>query len=334
MKKVIYCSSLFVLAVCLNACREIVPLKDLGYQPKLVLYCFATPQYDTIPVFLSNSQPFFSGAKVIAEVTNAIVEISNDNQHWIQLHYDRKSKRYLWLQSQLPVAEGKTYYIRASAPDYESISASCTVPFWRKVELTPEIKIPYPHKTDNPTAVFSILWNDYPSEENYYAAVKYYFSEWSYGDEYEKHFEYYWLWNEKERECVLSDAGKDGKRMSIISESIYDYVYPFDSAEFLNHYPQYDATYILFIQTEKNTCLHENTKDAAEMMEDIFSMIEPTLVYTNVKNGYGVFGAMVFKSYRISFRHKTVEEGELPISNQVETFFKSKTENRKKNNCR
>ena len=314
MKRVIYCSLVFALSLCLNACREIVPLEDLGVVPKLVLYCFVSPQYDTIPVSLINSQPFFSSAKAISEVTNALVEISNDNQHWIQLQYDRKSKHYLWLQSVLPVVEGATYYIRASAPDYESISSSCTVPFWREVDLFPEVEFPYSPKQDyGPTAILSFSWKDYPGEENYYTAMRYGFVERGYGDYSSKDFEYYELRHEN-NEYVLSDAEKDGATMRMTVQYIYDYELDssFDSLTFWDNNTKYDSVYIIFIQTDRNTFLYENSVDAAVRMEDMLFAIEPSLIFNNIKNGYGVFGAMTFKSYRINFRQKTVVEEECP----------------------
>ena len=37
--------SLFVFAICFSSCIKPIPLKDLGLKPKLVLYCFLSPQY-------------------------------------------------------------------------------------------------------------------------------------------------------------------------------------------------------------------------------------------------------------------------------------------------
>ena len=333
MKKIINYCSLLVLAVCLNACTEIVPLKDLGVKPKLVLHCFATPQYDTIPVYLTNSQPFFSSAQAVMEVTNAVVEISLDNQNWQQLQYNRKKKCYLWLQFQMPVVEGQTYYIRASAPDYDDISASCTVPFWREVNLQPEFQFTEHPKSDNyPFASFYISWDDYRGEENYYAGMRYYFNSWYYNEEdyYRDYFNHYVLWGD-DGKTVLSDDGRDGQKMRLLVTEMYgDNMYRDDTERFFKDNPQYDTVYILFVQTDKHACLYENSVDAAGEMEFMIFTVEPSLIYTNVKNGYGVFGAMLFKPYMASFRNGTIEAGEYPTPSPFEAVLKSKNRSSRK----
>jgi hypothetical protein len=321
MKKIIYSISFVAFTICLNACIETVPLEDLGIKPKLVLCCFLSPQYDTIPVFLCNSQPLFSRGKTISVVTNAVVEISNDNQHWTQLLYDKTSRHYLLIQSQFPVEEGKTYYIRASAPDYESIDASCTVPFWREVELKPDVKFTPSQDMEREGEFevdFLFSWNDYRGEENYYAAMRYAYS--YYEDSiYDRNFDCSSFRDENEA-FVVSDAGKDGGKLNLhISPDVgwYFTTTP-DTLTFMDNTTQYDSVYILFIQTDRNVCLYENTTANATTMDMLLFMIEPSPIYSNVKNGYGVFGAIRFKSYRLNFRLKTAEEAELPQKIKIE----------------
>ena len=326
MKKIIHLISLFVLGVCFVSCVETVPLSDLGIKPKLVLYCFLSPQYDEITVSLTTSQPFFSAGKDVREVKSATVEISNDNITWVQIPYDGFYKRYLLPQSQFPIVEGTTYYIRASAPDYESISASCTVPYWRETNLKPEVEFVPRLINDNvPYTLLYFSWEDYSGEENYYSFIKYNIyeefniiflpdGELTY-DTTTSLYSYYAIYG-KNSEVVFSDEGKDGMNMKMLWTELYDCT----SSEFMSGdwywYGNFDSVYVVFAQTDRNVFLYENSAMAASDGEffSIF-MIEPNLVYNNIKNGYGVFGAMLFKPYMLNFRQKTAEEAIYPQKN-------------------
>ena len=313
--------SLFVLAICFGGCVETVSLRDLGVKPKLVLYCFLSPQYDTISVSLTNSQPLFSPIRDVSEVRYAMVEISNDNQHWTQIPYNEETKRYLLAQSQFPIIEGKTYYIRASAPDYESISAFCTVPFWRETNFKPEVEF-FPKSKDNLYSYLSLYfsWEDYFGEENYYAFIGYELYEYvdvihlpNYGFLFDTSIRInaYTLWDNYD--VVFSNEGKDGEKMNVVWRELSDYTLSeFMEQENVYNGYTYDSVHILFVQTEKNTFLYENSFSAARDTEftSIFT-IEPTLVYSNIKNGYGVFGALTFKPYLLNFRKKTAVEVEV-----------------------
>ena len=324
MKKIIYLISLFVL--CLVSCEEEVPVKELG-RSKLVLHCFLSPQYDTIVVYLSRSQPILSSDKVpTADVEYAMVEISNNNQTWIQIPYSKENNCYLLPQSQFPVVEGQTYAIRASAQNFESITSSCTVPFWREMNLSPEAQFVSATK-DNPYHTeLSISWKDYPNEQNYYAFMRY--------GEYEGAFYSGYYITDENSELIHSDNGKDGQKMNVIMNIIryctlsefmnylyddYDYYGEYD---FYYYHANYDSIYVLAIQTDRNCFLYENSVFAytngrfgrfgqGELLNVL--MVEPTLVYNNIKNGYGVFGAMTFKQYLLNFRQKTVVEVEIPF---------------------
>jgi hypothetical protein len=328
MKKISSVISLFVLAFCLVSCVETVPLKDLGIKPKLVLYCFLSPQYDEITVSLTTSQPFFSSGKDVSAVESAIVEISNDNANWVQIPYDRFYERYLLPHALFPVVEGQTYYIRASAPNFESISASCTVPFWRETDLKPEVEFVPRLKNENvPYTLLYFSWEDYRGEENYYSFINYEVQmdfniiylpggELTY-DTTVNLYSYYAVFG-KNSEVVFSNEGNDGMRMKALWTELYNCTSSdFMSGDYWSWYGDFDSVYIIFAQTDRNVFLYENSAMAASEggFFSIF-MIEPTLVYSNIKNGYGVFGAMTFKPYLLNFRQKTIEEAEYPKNEQ------------------
>jgi len=41
---------------------------------------------------------------------------------------------------------------------------------------------------------------------------------------------------------------------------------------------------------------------------DFLGFVEPTLMYNNIKNGYGIFGAMVLKNYYYILSNQSIKE--------------------------
>jgi hypothetical protein len=257
------------------------------------------PQLDTTIINLTSSAPLFTThPKNPAPVSNATVEISDNNAQWVKLKYDTAYKRYFIPQADFPVKEGKTYYIRASAPGFETVSASCTVPYLRETNfnLVFEESINDVHYGE----IYNWLhyhgffeWNDYPGEDNYYMFCDKYFSkhylhhfDWDNGEHSEdtaSFYDWYFLWDMNDKRCIYTDNGQDGKKMSVFM---------------MDGLPGVFETTLL--QTDKNCYLFEKS---AMDYDDTFNSftLEPLQLYSNVKNGYGVFGAFVMKEYMFEF---------------------------------
>ena len=303
MKKICFLVRFLVIGVCFLSCVEEIPVKDLGIKSKLVLHCYISPQYDSISVSLSRSQPAYFSGTTSSKVEYAMVEMSNDNKNWVQIPYSKENNCYLLPQYQFPIEEGKTYYIRASAPDYETVTACCTVPFWRECTLVPEVEFINSKDYRYPFVRLFLSWEDYRGEENQYAFIGSY----PYVTEEGDTITMIYVANDEDNKIVFSDIGKDGQKMKNPVGYIDSCTYPM-FMEYTEYY-----RYILFMQTDKNCCSYENSVRpylyGRRMgdFEDAF-LVEPSLVYNNVKNGYGVFGALVFKSYIVDFRKKTVKE--------------------------
>jgi hypothetical protein len=289
--------------VFINSCITDVDTKDLGMKPKLVLFSYLIPQLDTTIVSLTNSAPLFtSNHRKCEPVANAMVEISENNSQWIKLEYDTAYKRYFIPQADFPVKEGQTYYIRAAAPEFETVYASCTVPYFREtnVNLVFEKSINDTHYGE----IYSWLhyhgfleWNDYAGEENYYMFCEKYFNEhiittnwgeWPWTPSYDTayFFDWHFLYDMDYKPCIYTDNGRDGKKMSVF---MMDYL------------PDVFETTLL--QTDKNCYLFEKS---VMDYDDTFSSftLEPMQYYSNIKNGYGVFGAFVMKEYMFEFEEE------------------------------
>jgi hypothetical protein len=284
---------LIVLSMTVNSCINYID-HELDIKPKLVLHCYLVPQLDTTILCLTNSSPIFtSKPREIAPVVNALVEISDDNNRWFKMEFDFENNIYYILQTQFPILEGKTYYVRASAPGYETVSSSCTVPYFRETNL----ELVYEDCTLEEHAFVGshdhgyIKWNDYPGEENYYLFYRQDFNWYSNGwvwhnNEYipldtNYYYAWYLLSDINDKPCIFSDIGRDGKKMSVI---MMDYI------------PEkFEMT---LLQADKNCYLHELSFWDWERHGDLqFFMLEPIQLYTNIKNGYGVFGAFTMQDY-------------------------------------
>ena len=298
---------MFLISVCLISCMTDVDTKDLGMKPKLVLFCYLVPQLDTTIVSLTNSVALFSKrTHKVEAVANATVEISENNTQWVKMEFAWLYQHYFITQSQFPIREGKTYYIRASAPGFETVFASCTVPFLRETNFKFEIKefINDIHDGELYPGLHyheCIEWTDYPDEENYYMFCRNSLEMWydmyrdPETDEFMRDTSYYYargfLYDMNYKPCIYSDKGQDGKKMSA---TIYV------NTDRFNANIRDTITNIRFLQTDRNCYLLE--KSLVDFSNDVqFFMLEPVKIYSNIKNGYGIFGAFVMRDYVFEF---------------------------------
>jgi hypothetical protein len=244
-------------------------------------------------VRLTNSAPLFTAnPKKIEPVAHATVEISENNSTWLKLEYDTAYKRYFIPQTVFPVHEGKTYYIRASASGFETVFASCTVPHFRETNLNfaYEESINDIHHGDmEPYLHYHsyLEWNDYPGEANYYMFCEkdfteyfhYYFENGTTLVDSFHYYNWYLLYDMKDKPCIYSDKGQDGKKIS---------------AFIMLGLPEFFET--TFIQADVNCYMYETSAMDYDAIFQSF-LLEPAQLYSNVKNGYGLFGAFVMKEY-------------------------------------
>jgi hypothetical protein len=294
------------LSILLSSCIKFVD-RELDIPQKLVVYCYISPQLDTTFLHLTHTSLLFTrNPRKIEVVTNATVEFSNDNLQWVKMEFDAEHELYFLPQAQLKIQEGKTYYIRASAPDYETASSSCTVPYLRETNLEVAVEESINDVHDRET--FSQLhehwyfkWQDYAGEENYYIFLRNY-AFWLYEYEYDYEtwppteipidstFYHSWgyFWRDNHKPCVFSDKGQDGKKMSEL---------------LIVYYTKKEFDQVTLLQTDKNCYMFEASLfDYDGTMQTL--MLEPNQLYTNIKNGYGVFGAFVKKEYSFEFEEE------------------------------
>lgn len=292
MKKYKAFLSVLFLSMMFVGCVSVVDIEDqLHEKERLVLYCRLCPQADTTFVNLSHSHLLYgSGSENdILPVTNAVVELSADNVNWIQATYDVRRQAYALSAEQFPVAEGRTYYIRANAEKYDEVTASCTVPYSYDIHLRFNTE---QSQYDNHSGEFYsylhydsyVSWDDPAGVDNYYAFGTVWEEEYTdWEDKTGKSFptsifEFVDLSTNDTWYNIFSDAGRDGQTLR------YLYNYDIDPED---NEPA-DIRWIFFL--DRNGYLYETTLHDYDGLSTF--LLEPMQTYSNINGGFGLFTAI------------------------------------------
>ena len=279
-------------------CVDDVNLEDQFHETrKLVLYGRLCPQLDTTYILLSSTKLLYGGdSGDFPNISDGTVELSADGAHWVQATYNTAHKRYMITRQEFPVMEGHTYHIRASYPGFKEISASCTVPVTRNVEFRFDT-VAVDHDThwgeiyNWPHKDVYVQWRDVPGEENAYSLKTYYqelvISDFD-DDDFELEYGYWqynseWLNDGSADYQYISDQGRDGNVMRFLLDTdIYD------EDDWDDEYDDVPTQYYLFF-LDRDTYLYESTLTEGSAFN--FLLLEPLHTYTNIENGFGLFGA-------------------------------------------
>ena len=284
-------------ATLLTGCVDDVNIENYGETRKLVLYCRLCPQMDSTYILLSHSQLIYGQDNTDSpNITDGTVELSADGSHWIRATYDSLRQRYLITREEFPVVEGGTYHIRASYPGFEDVSSTCTVPLSHDVGFRFDTVAtdgdlhwgePYywPHKD-----VYA-EWRDVAGEENAYAIGHRYLLPihvmYDDGEDtfYEWRFDLDWMTDDNTDCLYISDKGRDGQVIRILHD--------------VDLYNEYEGEgwkdddegqrFLFFL--DRNCYQYEMTLPNDDFGMLTFLFLEPEHTYTNIKNGFGLFGA-------------------------------------------
>ena len=294
MKKNILAFGILV-AMALTGCVDNVDVENYGETRKLVLYCRLCPQMDSTYILLSHSQLIYGQDNSdTPNISDGTVELSADGSHWVRATYDPRRQRYIVTREEFPVVEGGTYHIRASYPGFQDVSSTCTVPLSHDVGFRFDTVAtdgdlhwgePYfwPHKD-----VYA-EWRDVAGEENAYAIGYKRLSPIHVGSDegedvfYEWSFDIDLLTEGNTDYWYVSDKDRDGQVMRFIHDvDLYEY-------EGDGWFPQNEQRYLLFL--DRNCYQYEITLPSEDFGMLNFLLLEPEHTFTNIENGFGLFGA-------------------------------------------
>jgi len=249
---------------------------------KMVVTGFIAPDNDEISIVVSMTKAIYVtrpyDANSLMSIKDATVLISDGNDT-VQLAYDAQSEKYTISQELMPVIEGKTYYLKVTAPGGYEATSVCTVPS----SLPPDLEIDKIDSTGdqfNRNYTIYFKFRDLDGEGDYYGVYigKY--------DQYDFQEQGYFYNADFDRgEPFVSDKNVDGQYFSYKTYDMYfnngmSRLYSAICLTDVNYYKYHKALY--------------NRDD-----ENPFA--EPYPLYSNIMGGIGVFAAFTRKAKEIRF---------------------------------
>lgn len=282
---------IFVTLIILQACQTLVEDVDLEpVDPKLVVTGYVCPQMDSTVIQINFSYPKKGPLPDFNLLQTAKVEIKQDTAILLL----QKSQEYTYYNTVtyyisnilFPIEEGKEYNLMVSLTNGDTVRAKCMVPVKPAANFEfADVKHVSGSLNDSPYTSFRLKFLDAPNQENFYLLS---------GETYDY---YYYL----EDTVILINK----YYFDIPSQMFTDHTggYDFDGKTMYSNLIKKDDTpedsknYILFCSIDENYYRYHSTFNNSE--SGVF--IEPSLVYTNIENGLGYFGAVSYRSREIRF---------------------------------
>jgi hypothetical protein len=291
---------------------------EIPYQDRLVVQCFLSPQDTLLEVSVSQTAPVIGevkdGAERYPNILNANVVLS-DGEKSITIPYKTLKlpssynadgeyiftarSRYFLSAKNLPIVVGKTYTLKVSAPNFESVESSCVIP--TKVVAEKDISAVQTSITGDigrgVTGTYpsiEVRFKDLVGEENFYSVGQFFYQKGSYIDaKGAKKLRVNWTTKYE----YIADKGQENQ--TIVAQ-------PFDLRSF-NNFGSFGGngngtggannSLAVTVTDRFNEIYIANTDKAFYLYNTAIDKIrksngnpfaEPVLTYTNIKNGLGV----------------------------------------------
>jgi hypothetical protein len=267
------CFCALILIACLViSCTKKAKIKLPPQETKLVLTCFITPGDSLITAFVRTSTPKYSSAgygSIYGDlVTNAIVVLSDGLKN-VTLTYDSLYSVYYAWSKDLPILEGKTYYLNAATPDGKKASANTTVPLGKLEIKTFDV---FAQRNDSNITELNLqtIVADIPDITNYIEIIYQTYTNFGGPGGFNDRIHYFDD-DEKMSKTEYAESHKDN---------------------FLYYQGSHATTYLSVLNCSKEFYLYNKSVEKASYTNDNpFS--DPVLIYTNINNGFGCFGSFV-----------------------------------------
>ncbi|HRY98728.1 MAG TPA: DUF4249 domain-containing protein [Bacteroidales bacterium] len=265
-----YLSALLLSSLLLLAgCEKMVTDVDIPeYEPKLVVHSFISSDEAHINVYVSESIPVFGkpSSDVASEpIANATVVLRRNGQS-ITLPYEGYTAGYSIPVVDAGLQPGRTYTLEVSVPDGRQVTGECTIPSHRNETLEITSVIKEAGEFDSLYTFQFRFRDDQAGEGNHYrvfAYLKVRFDPQSEPYVQELSFD--------KGEVYVSDENRD---LSTFTYRASAYAYKLE-----------EVTFKLLTTDEDYYTYHRSVNFHSD--GDPFS--EPTLVFTNIRDGLGIF---------------------------------------------
>jgi hypothetical protein len=277
---------LVALGFLLGACeKEVEGIRLPESDAKLMVYCFISPQDDSLTVSVTRSVPVLgAGNPADTLVEDAAVTLS-DGVRSVRLLYDEDRKAYayhVWAarDGDLKIKPETSYHLQVTTLRGETATATCTVPAALKASIMLSPDSAWAASSNRYYYRMRIIWPDPPNQVNYYRV--------------NGHAE------------VITEQTSDGRPTSIATVPA-----EWEASEWVSdegrdggllvsprgncHVNEYDpfiscSLYASVLHTDPHYYRYHHSVHRA-MQSQANPFAEPVLVYSNVTGGLGVFGA-------------------------------------------
>jgi len=271
MKKIKYILLFVVMAIA--SCKKEAKVKLPEAKSVPVIHSYICPDDTVIRLKLTRSQPLYktNTYDIYEPVRDANVSISSA-QGSAQLIYNDFTQYYEAKTTVYPINMGSTYKVTAVFATGEVATAETQVPL-SIVPITTVSVEPVVEKFGNYDLV-KVYFNDILNQTNYYRLTMTYAQTFP--------FQTDTIYNSTYVSELYSDAGRDGESSRITTR----------------YYPPYDT--ILFTDVYLLNCSpsYYNFHKSLLNYSGDNPFAEPSLTYSNVKGGFGCFGAYTRSRFR------------------------------------
>jgi hypothetical protein len=259
----------------LTSCESDADVDIPETKPKLVVTSFISPQDTQVVVRVKRSKPIFQSYDVntSASVANANVQIT-DGSTTMQLNYNSTDEYYGVSATLFPITTGTSYTLTVTTPEGETATAKTTVPG----AAPASISLPYSYILEDSTSfqvvrryTFNEQWADFSGQADLYRLIPIQLVKNASNptDTFQM----------RVGESLITDDNNDG---GTIQNNIETYMYFFQGGDTIVGYDFY-----LMRSSPEYYLYHESLFNYNS--GDPFS--EPSLIYTNITGGLGVFGS-------------------------------------------
>ncbi len=266
---------ILLLITSLASCEKEANIKLPEVKPVPVIYCYLSPSDTAISLKLSMSQPLFEkqDINIYDPISDANVTLSSAQGN-ISLTYDQNKNKYTALTSVYPIIAGQTYKLLVTLNNGTVAEAETTVPGNNIPILAASVNTITTN--NNQYLRFKLSFQDDGSLTNYYRVAMADIISFVPNDT---------TYSETGIRNIYSDAGNNGALMEVNFDS---YMLPTSS-----HY----GYMIYLLNTNKDYYLfHQSLRNYQQGNP----FAEPSLIYTNIKGGLGVFAASNYTKYRLN----------------------------------
>lgn len=290
---IIFILSQSFLLSCESLIKEIAPSILPETDSKLVVACFISPQDTVLAAKVTETKLLIGTTGDIREdITNATVNLSDGSKN-IRLIYNPKLGYYRALPSELPILVGKTYTITVNTPDGRQVNATTTVPNpiaikEVKIDSTKVNDFQQGNSVTNTEYDVKVIWQDKAGETNYYRAITEYVFLYRIVDSINKK-----VINAPVSAIIdlrtIDDKDTDGQLLSLNRAYLPTNIGGNIQGQDANLKTRLDVIKVGLFQTDIHYYNYHTSLRRQRENNNPFA--EPVLLYTNIKGGFGCFGA-------------------------------------------